>query len=199
MEFAAADGVALRGLRYGAGGRWAVLVHDEGRDLDCWRGLVGELCGELGLRVLVFDLRGHGASDDPWQPGKAPADVLAALRFAKSQGARSLYLVGAGLGATAALVAAGRHRVAAIVALSPRAELAGVASDAIRKTRAPKLLIVGGHDAAAAEQASEVYRRSIGWGLLESPPVAAQGTELLASDWGENVVEHVLLFLRDYL
>jgi alpha-beta hydrolase superfamily lysophospholipase len=175
-----------------------VLVHDEGEDLDVWRPLVGELLG-LGLCVLAFDLRGHGASDDPWEPARAPSDVLAALRFARAEGARRLYLVGAGVGATAVLAAGGKRRVEALVLYSPRTELAGVAHEAFRAATAPKLIIVGGLDATAAAEASEVLRRTIGWGVLESPPVEAQGARLLASEWAEHVVEHTVGFLRDYL
>lgn len=188
----------LRGHRSGVEKGWAVLVHDEGEDLDAWRPLVGELIG-LGLSVLAFDLRGHGASDDPWEPRRALSDVLAAVRFARAAGARRLYLVGAGAGATAALAAGGRRKVEALVLYSPRTELDGISPEAFRATAAPKLIIVGGLDSAAAAAASEVLRRTIGWGVLESPPVEAQGTQLLASDWAEQVVEHTVGFLRDYL
>lgn len=175
-----------------------MLVHDEGRDCDSWRDFVVPLAG-LELRVLAFDLRGHGASDDPWEPGRAPSDVLAALGFAESEGARSLVLVGAGAGATAALVAAGQLDVSAIVLLSPRAGLEGIDPDAVRESNAPKLIVVGGHGAGASEAAAELYRRTIGWGLLESPPVEEQGTDLIACAWGEHVLEHMVAFLRDYL
>ena len=94
-----------------------MLVHDEGEDLDAWRPLVGDLIG-LGLCVLSFDLRGHGASDDPWEPRRAPSDVLAAVRFARTEGARRVYLLGAGAGATAALAAGGTRKVDAIVLYS---------------------------------------------------------------------------------
>jgi pimeloyl-ACP methyl ester carboxylesterase len=198
VEFAATDGAVLRGLRYGEGDGWVVLVHGEGHDLDAWKILVPELAA-LGLTVLAFDLRGHGASDDPWEPRLLPSDVLAALRLAGSEGARSLYLVGAGAGATAALVAAGEHEVQALVALSPHAELDGIPPDALRESTAPKLFIVGGADASAAAQASAVHRASIGWSVLGAPPVEAQGTDLLASDWAETVTEHVVVFLTDYL
>ena len=199
VEIETSDGPTLRGQRYGEESpRWVVLVHDEGQDLDAWRSLVGPLVG-LGLRVLAFDLPGHGASDDPWEPSSLPTHVLAALRYADSHGARSLYLIGAGAGATAALVAAGECEVQAIVALSPRAELDGVASDAVRKAPAPKLIVVGGEDPVAAEAAADVHRRSIGWGVLQAPPVAEQGTQLLESEWGEHVAENALAFLRDYL
>ena len=188
----------LRGLRFGFGSGWAVLVHDEGEDLDAWRPLVGDLIG-LGLCVLSFDLRGHGASDDPWEPRRAPSDVLAAVRFARTEGARRIYLLGAGAGATAALAAGGTRKVDAIVLYSPRKELDGLRPDAVRAATAPKLIFVGGLDVAAAAAASEVLRRTIGWAVLESPPVEDQGTRLLASDWAGHVVEHTVGFIRDYL
>jgi alpha-beta hydrolase superfamily lysophospholipase len=198
VSFSTAGGLVLRGHRWGFEKGCAVLVHDEGEDLDVWRPLVGELIG-LGLSVLAFDLRGHGASDDPWEPGRALSDVLAALRFARAEGARRLYLVGAGAGATAALAAGGKRKVEALVLYSPRAELEGVSFEAFRAAAAPKLIIVGALDTTAAAAASEVLRRTIGWGVLESPPVEAQGTRLLASDWAEQIVEHTVAFLRDYL
>jgi pimeloyl-ACP methyl ester carboxylesterase len=198
VSFSTAGGLVLRGHRWGSEQGCAVLVHDEGEDLDGWRPLVGELIG-LRLSVLAFDLRGHGASDDPWEPGRALSDVLAALRFARAEGARRLYLLGAGAGATAALAAGGRRKVEALVLYSPRAELEGVSVEAFRAAAAPKLIIVGGLDTAAAAAASEVLRRTIGWAVLESPPVEAQGTRLLTSNWAEQVVEHTVAFLRDYL
>jgi len=199
LEIRVPAGPVLRGQRYGeAGERWAILVHEEGRDLDAWRGLVGELVG-LGLCVLAFDLAGHGASDDPFEPRSLPAHVLAAMRLAEAEGGRRLYLIGAGAGATAALVAAGEREVEAIVALSPLAELDGVERDAIRETSAPKLIFVGTEDPVAAEEAADVHRRSIGWGLLQSFPSTAQGSALLESEWASQVVETTLAFLRDYL
>ncbi len=199
VEIEVPAGPVLRGERYGeTGERWAILVHEEGRDLDAWRGLAGRLVG-LGLCVLAFDLAGHGASDDPFEPRRLPADVLAAMRFAESEGARLLYLIGAGAGATAALAAAGRDEAQAIVALSPRAELDEMPGDVIRETRAPKLIFVGGDDPVAAGEAAEVHRSSIGWGVMQSLPTATQGSALLESEWAGQVVESTLAFLRDYL
>jgi pimeloyl-ACP methyl ester carboxylesterase len=198
VEFAAADGIVLRGNRYGVGDRWAVLVHDEGRDSDVWRRFVVPL-SELGLCVLAFDLRGHGASDDPWEPMQAPRDVLGALRFAQTEGARKLVGLGEGAGATAALAAGGDHELQALVLYSPRAAPPGLDADVLRESNAPKLIVVGGHDPDAAAAAAEIHRRSIGWGVLESPPVEEQGADLLDSEWGWHVAEHTLGFLRDYV
>lgn len=199
IEIPVGETRVLRGLRLGEfSEHWALLVHEEGRDLDAWRGLVPSLT-ELTLCVLAVDLAGHGASDDPWEPQRLPADVLAVLRYVRSQGGRSIAVVAAGAGATAALAAAGELEVQAIVALSPRAALDGLDPEAIRKTTAPKLIIAGSEDPGAAAEAGDVFRRSIGWGLLQSLPTEIQGTALLESDWAGQVVENALAFLRDYV
>jgi dienelactone hydrolase len=125
--------------------------------------------------------------------------VLAVLQFAESQGARRVVAVGAGAGATAALAAAGQFELQAIVALSPRAGLDGLDPEALRETLAPKLIIVGSEDAAAAAEADELFRRSIGWSLIQSLPTEIQGTALLESAWAEQVAESTLAFFRDYL
>jgi pimeloyl-ACP methyl ester carboxylesterase len=197
VEISLRDEPTVRGHRYGQGHRWAVLVHDEGRDLDSWQGLIPELV-RAGLCVLAFDLCGHGASDDPWDPGRVVADVIRALDFAQSQGATQLYLLGAGIGGTAALAAAGTHATRAIVTLSPRAHLTGGIDAGIRASRAPKLIIAGSRDKLAAQQAAAVNQRVIGWSILETPPVEEQGTDLLWSDWGDEIRGHILAFLRDY-
>jgi hypothetical protein len=197
IEIHRCENRTLRGQRWGRGERWAVVVHDEGQDLDSWTPLVGELLA-ADLSVLAYDLAGHGASDDPWEPSGAPADVVAAMRFAQAEAAVALFLIGAGAGATAGLVAASELEPQAIVALSPRAALDGVPPDAIRESRAPKLFVVGGDDEAALAHTVDVYRRVIGWGLVEQPPVAEQGTHLLTSAWGEQVAEKIVGFLRDY-
>ena len=103
---------------FGARDRWAVLVHGEGQDLDAWRQLA-HLLAERDLCVLAFDLPGHGASDAEWEPQLAAPSVMAAVDFARSQGARQIHLIGAEIGALAVLAAAARDRYApnSIVAL----------------------------------------------------------------------------------
>jgi alpha-beta hydrolase superfamily lysophospholipase len=191
------NGPTLRGERHGDAARWAVLVHDEGEDIDAWSSLIHPLV-RAGYSTLAFDLSGHGISDGEWDPARLHEHVLAVLALAQARGAERLYLVGAGAGATAAMAAAGAQEVRALVALSPRSGLEGLSPDAIRRSRAPKLVIAGSKDTDATEQATWVARRVLGWCVQESPPVSEQGTALLRSAWGDHVREHVLAFLRDY-
>jgi len=193
VEFAGPGGIVLRGERAGQADRWAVLVHDEGRDLDGWRELTSWLA-ERGFSVLAFDLPGHGASDDPWQPDLALPAVEAAVEFVRSEGARQVHLVGEGIGAIAALAAAAdsSRNVASIAAFSPR--LSGSVTDfeTVREARAPKLILVGSLGLAALGDAEAVFRGAVGPCELAKFPVEAQGTDLLDGEWGLHARETVL-------
>jgi pimeloyl-ACP methyl ester carboxylesterase len=196
VEFGGPGTVVLRGQRFGAGERWAVLVHDVGKDLDGWRELAPVLAGH-GLSVLAFDLPGHGASDDPWEPPLAVPAVLAAVDFARSHGAQQVHIVGEGVGATAALAAAaGDSRdissISSIAALSPRADDGVAMAGDGRGALVPKLILVGSLDPAATESAEAVFRAAIGPCEMARFPVAAQGTDLLHGEWGQQAREKVL-------
>jgi alpha-beta hydrolase superfamily lysophospholipase len=197
IEFEGPGGCRLRGHRFAAGEGWAVLVHDEGRDLDGWRDLAAALAGH-GLSVLAFDLPGHGASDDPWEPELAEAAVAAAIDFARSEGARGVHLVAAGVGAIAALAAAveAAHDVASAALLTPRPDDRVATLDAVREARLPKLILVGSLDPDAVRDAETMFRAAIGRCEIARFPVTAKGTELLTGDWGQQALERVLAHLR---
>jgi pimeloyl-ACP methyl ester carboxylesterase len=193
VEFAGPGTLTLRGLRSGEGDRWAVLVHGEGRDLDGWRPLAAFLA-DSGFSVLAIDLPGHGASDDPWESELALPAVVAAIDFARSESSRQIHLVGEGVGAMAALAAATdpTRQVASIVAISPAADEGVAELIEVREARAPKLILVGSLSPDALECAEAVFRAAIGPCHMVKLPVAAQGTDLLAGEWGVHVREKVL-------
>ena len=193
IEFGGPTTPVLRGLRFGSGERWAVLVHDEGRDLDAWRPLTGWLA-DHDFSILAFDLPGHGASDDPWLRALACPSVVAAVEFARSGGARHVHLIGAGLGALAVLAAAAQDSCdpASITALSPKLDDRVAALADVREARVPKLILVGSLNGDAVEDAKAVYRSAIGPCELTEFPVAAQGAELMSGEWGDHAREKLL-------
>ena len=193
VDIAGPRALTLRGLRSGQSDRWVVLVHGEGRDLDVWRPLAGWLA-DHDFSVLAFDLPGHGASDDPWEPNLALPAVTAAIDFSRSEGSREVHLVGARVGAIAALAAAAdaTRRVTSIVALSPYMDARVAEWVEVREARAPKLILVGALSPAALEGAEAVFRGAIGHCEMVKFPVGAQGTELLAGEWAVHAREKVL-------
>ncbi len=196
IEFRGPATQALRGLIFGAGERWVILVHAEGQDLDVWRPLA-HLLADRGLCALAFDLPGHGASDAEWNPELATASVMAAVDFARSRGARQVHLIGAEIGALAVLAAAARdqHQVDSIVALSPIIDDRVANLTDVRDARAPKLILVGSLDPGAAGSAEAFYRGAIGHCELTQFPVSAEGTDLLSGEWGPHAREKVLAHL----
>ena len=197
VEIESGDGVTIRGELSGESDRWAILLHDVGDDLDSWGAMRGKLLS-AGMRVLALDLRGHGASDGDWSPVAGVADIEAAIRHCREASARAVYLVGAGQAATAAIAAAGEEAVQAIVCLSPVAELEGIDPARLRVSRAPKLFTVGARDAAAMKAAQTLYRKMIGWRVLESRARDEQGTALLTAPGSEHVFEKTVGFLGGY-
>jgi pimeloyl-ACP methyl ester carboxylesterase len=114
----------------------AILVHGHSANMGKVVARWAPHLHELGLNVLAFDLRNHGASDDTANGRVAfgvdeADDVLAAVRFVRAHAAElgadgeRIVLYGASMGAVAVLHAAAQHPagVVAVVADSAFASL----------------------------------------------------------------------------
>jgi pimeloyl-ACP methyl ester carboxylesterase len=99
------DGGRIHGDIYGQGEAGVVLAHGGRFDKTSWAKQARALA-EAGFRVLAIDFRGYGQSVGPGQsdPLAAPLyfDVLAAVRYLRAQGARTVSVVGASMGGGAA-------------------------------------------------------------------------------------------------
>jgi pimeloyl-ACP methyl ester carboxylesterase len=107
LTFRAEDGVILDGAELGGGDVGVVLVHQAGADLCQWLPYATFLARH-GIRVLVFDSRGSGDSERPGgrKAFRLDRDVAAAAARLRADGAAKVCVVGASLGADAALAAA---------------------------------------------------------------------------------------------
>ena len=116
------DGVRLRGAVMGSGSVTVVFAHQTDDDLCAWLPYARRL--GAGHRVLAVDFRAKGGSDGAPGAGlgRYDRDIVAAVRWARAHGATRVVLVGASMGATAVLSAAGRVPVDAVVSLSAPAE-----------------------------------------------------------------------------
>jgi pimeloyl-ACP methyl ester carboxylesterase len=145
----AEDGWTIHADAYGTGDRGVVLVHGGQFTKRDWAKQAHTLV-EAGFRVLAIDLRGFGRSKDGPPSLKRDAtflDVLAAVRYLRSRGAKTVSVVGASMGGDAAadaLSAASGAEIDRVVLL------AHGAYGAPEKLVGRKLFVVTREDANAA-------------------------------------------------
>jgi len=105
ISFPTEDGGRVCADLYGQGTRAVVLAHGGRFKKESWRDQARALVSK-GLRVLAIDFRGFGCSTGPGQADfdNAPFenDVLAAVRYLKAHGAKSVSVVGGSFGGGAA-------------------------------------------------------------------------------------------------
>jgi len=132
VDVTAMDGVQLIGELGGTAGPGVVLVHGARADRRQWAAAARSLV-ERGYRTLRIDLRGHGESGGGVDLAAADRDVEGAYRYLLGRKIRPVFLVGEGVGGSAALVVASRVPVAGVATLGrqpasdgpdPRAALA---------------------------------------------------------------------------
>jgi pimeloyl-ACP methyl ester carboxylesterase len=194
VELLTRDGTCLRGEQRGRGASWAVLVHDEGSDLDSCRPLVDALA-RADVASIAVDLRGHGASDGDWDRAAGVADVDAAMWAALASGAHETFLVAAGRACELVLAGGLRHGVAAMALLSPQADPARLTDELMLECAVPKLIVLGGADAEARAAAEAVERRLIGPRLRVTLPTERQGADLLVGPCAAQALSHTVGFL----
>ena len=99
------DGGVVFADLYGSGDRAVVLAHGGRFNKESWALQAHQLTA-AGFQVLAIDFRGYGKSHGPGDkdPMDAPLhlDVLAAVRFLREAGAKSVSIVGGSMGGGAA-------------------------------------------------------------------------------------------------
>ncbi len=185
VRFGVRSASELGGVEFGAGAVGVVLAHEARANVCNWVPYARELAA-LGYRALAFDFSGRGASAAA--DNAVDADVAAAAALLRSEGVRSVVLMGASMGGTAVVGAAAtiQPRVAGVVCLSGPQFFQGVrALDAARVLAAPVLYAVGEGDTTFASDADAMYQVTrAGLGTLVKVPSTAHGTRLL--DVGVN-------------
>lgn len=109
VSFATDDGGTVCADLYGQegsqGSRGVVLAHGGRFNKESWRDQALSLTS-AGFRVLAIDFRGYGCSKGPGQENFDGApfekDVLAAVRYMKAHGAKTVSVVGGSFGGGAA-------------------------------------------------------------------------------------------------
>jgi pimeloyl-ACP methyl ester carboxylesterase len=133
LEFSTPDGVELMGLLFNPPDADGVVVmaHQQGGSGDDFIDLAVDFA-EQRMASFLFDFRGYGHGADDGEDAEAQidtnldVDLAAAVDLMRQQGFERIALLGAGMGATAALHHAAEHDVVTVVALSPARRFAGL-------------------------------------------------------------------------
>ena len=148
MSFPTEDGGVVYADIYGEGDRAVVLVHGGQFNKESWQKQAHALA-ELKFKVLALDLRGYGKSRGPGDADSMDAplyqDVLAAVRYLRKSGAKTVSVVGASMGGWAAgdaSIASKPGEVDRVVFL------ASAPSRSADKLKCPSLFIVARDDAS---------------------------------------------------
>ena len=190
-----ADRVRLYAIEAGHGPTAVVLAHEYPADLCGWLPYVRTLTA-AGLRVLAFDFRNYGDSGRPAHGITAfDRDVRAAVRRARADGARRVFLVGASFGGVVALTYGSGLPLAGVISMSGETKLFSMnALAGVARLRAPLLILGSRQDHyLTVPEARQLLRRAgskdkrlalfaggfHGWDLVERAPYAPTARALV--------------------
>lgn len=200
IRFLTEDGVSLAGEIRGSGTRGVILAHMLGRDRRSWAEFATTLADD-GYRTLAFDFRGFGDSPAGRDIPLIWRDVGAAATALRDRGVRSVVVIGASMGGTAALVAASQGvTLDGVVTLSAPGEFLGLSAttDTVEAVDEPKLFIAGQGDGTAADRAMEFYEAGPPPKRVEIVTSGEHGIGLLQGSEGEEVRALIFGFLERY-
>ncbi len=199
VSFPTQDGGYIYADLYGNGSRGVVLAHGGQFNKESWE-KQARILASAGFCVLAIDFRGYGQSRGPGQadPLSAPLqyDVLAAVRYLRKNGAKTVAVVGGSMGGSAAAdasIEAGPREIDRLVLLG--AAPIGPAE----KLVAPTLFIVARDDAHAAGPRlpgiRAKFEKAPGPKDLVIVDGSAHAQFLFQTDQAERVMREILRFL----
>src|SRR5438874_864908 len=192
------EGVVYADL-YGTGARAIVLAHGGQFNKESWA-KQAKILVAAGFQVLAIDFRGYGKSRGPGdsEPMDAPLhlDVLAAVRYLRKNGAKSVSVVGGSMGGGAAAdacISSQPGEVERVVLLG------GHPNGPAEKLKCPSLFIVTRDDASGdgprLPKIRADYEKAPEPKQLIILDGSAHAQYLLQTDQGERVMREILRFL----
>jgi esterase/lipase len=203
VSFETRDGGLIHADLYGKGDRAVILAHGGRFNKESWKKQAEEL-EESGFRVLAINFRGYGQSRGPGQadPLDAPLhlDVLAAVRYLRSTGAKSVAVIGGSMGGNAAGLASAEGEPGEI----DRLVFLGSAGSASKpdKMKGRKLVIatrddVRGGNVPRLPEIKAIYAKTPEPKEMIVLEGSAHAQYMFESDQAERVMREVLRFLSE--
>ena len=202
VSFPTQDGGLVYADMYGKGGRGVVLAHGGRFDKASWEKQARALA-EAGFRALAIDFRGYGQSRGGAQSRSLDDglrfDVLAAVRYLRETGAKTVSVVGASMGGGAAAEAAVEAAPGEIDRL---VLLAHAAIEHPERLKGRKLFITSRDDPRAdgsprLVKIREQYERAPDPKELLILEGSAHAQFIFETEQGERLMREILRFLSE--
>lgn len=192
VAFDTADGGRIVADLYGSGTDAVVLAHGARFNKESWAAQAQALAA-LGHMVLAIDFRGYGASKAGREDKALYQDVLAAVRYVRARGARTVSVVGASMGGGAAgraAVDARRGEIDRLLLLSP------VSIDDPGNMHAGRILYIASRDEPMAPGIKEQFARAPAPKHLELLDGDGHAQNIFPTAQGPALTTMVLDFLK---
>ena len=200
VSFPTTDGGLVYADDYGRGDHAFVLAHGGRFNKESWRKQAQTLAA-AGFRVLAIDFRGYGPSRGPGDadPLSAPLklDVLAAVKYLRNTGAKTVSIVGGSMGGGAA----GDASIASQPGDIDRIVFLGSSPDGpAEKLHSASLFIVARDDTSGdgprLPRIREQYEKAPEPKKLIILEGSAHAQFLFQTDQAERVMREILQFLK---
>lgn len=199
VSFPTEDAGIVHADEYGTGDRGLVLAHGGRFTKESWATQAARFA-EAGFRVVAIDFRGRGQSRGGSHASSADDvhfDVLAAIRYLRDTGARSVSVIGASFGGGAAAEASTRASAGAIDRL---VLLAHSPIERPENIRAGRTLVILAKDDVSGSgprlpRLRDQYERIRGMKELVLLEGGAHAQFLFDTDQGDRLLRELLRFL----
>ena len=194
VSFPSPYGGVVWGDLYGAGDRAVVLAHGARFNKASWE-KQAEVLANAGFRVLAIDFRGygksHGGDRSSSGGGEKYQDILAAIRYLRENGAKTVSVIGASMGGGAAATALIHARPGEVDRLVLLAHMPVAEPE---RLTGPKLFVTSSGDGLAAK-VREQFEKAPEPKELVILDGSAHAQFLFETDQGERLMNKLLDFL----
>jgi pimeloyl-ACP methyl ester carboxylesterase len=195
------DGGLIYADLYGNSGKAVVLAHGGQFTKESWQPQAQSLT-KAGFRVLAFDFRGfgksHGPGDSDMYTAPMHLDVLAAVRYLRNHGAKTVSVMGGSFGGTAAADAA----IASPGEINRLILLAAEGSGPAERIKVPLLIIVARDDTNGSGPRLPHIRAWFDQAPQPKELIVLDGSAhaqfLFQTDQSDRVMKEVLRFLGSH-
>ena len=200
VQIATSDGLTLDARLWDRGpARLVIYLHEFREDQSAWWREASQSTSPAS--ALTLDFRGHGDSEGDHDDVEGMVrDVEAAITYAREHGFRRVMLVGAGMGAAVAIVAAVEVPDVTVVGLSAPADFDAMDTVAVVELVADRVQLIAMREDISAADSLHRFRAlpNVDSTTARLYPGRGHGVEILDGTSGREVRERFETLLTEF-